>query len=119
MPPFASRTLSRILPGPLGLFEQAYLPLAAAFPDLERRDTIVLAGRTHEDRLWVGCGGYYTGTFTTPFLNIPPTGHQASMRFHEFYRIEDGKVVEMQALWDIPELMMQAQAWPMSPSLGP
>jgi predicted ester cyclase len=24
----------------------------------------------------------------------------------------------MQALWDIPELMMQARAWPMAPSLG-
>ena len=40
------------------------------------------------------------------------------MRFHEFFRIEDGKVVEFQALWDIPEVMMQADAWPMAPSLG-
>ena len=40
------------------------------------------------------------------------------MRFHEFYRIEDGRIVEMQALWDIPEVMMQAGAWPMVPSLG-
>ena len=40
------------------------------------------------------------------------------MRFHEFYRMEDGKVVEMQALWDIPEVMLQAGAWPMSPALG-
>ena len=40
------------------------------------------------------------------------------MRFHEFYRIEEGRIVEMQALWDIPEVMMQAGAWPMVPSLG-
>ncbi|GAM70452.1 hypothetical protein JCM19236_590 [Vibrio sp. JCM 19236] len=40
------------------------------------------------------------------------------MRFHEFYRIEDNKVVEVQALWDIPQLMMQAGVWPMVPSLG-
>ena len=40
------------------------------------------------------------------------------MRFHEFYRVEDSRVVEMQAIWDIPELMMQAGAWPMVPSLG-
>ena len=32
--------------------------------------------------------------------------------------MEGGKVVEMQALWDIPELMMQARAWPMAPGLG-
>ena len=40
------------------------------------------------------------------------------MRFHEFYRIEDGRVVEIQALWDIPEVMMQAGAWPMVPQPG-
>ena len=40
------------------------------------------------------------------------------MRFHEFYCFEDDKIIEVQAIWDIPELMMQAGAWPMSPSLG-
>jgi predicted ester cyclase len=40
------------------------------------------------------------------------------MRFHEFYRFEDDRVTEVQALWDIPEVMMQAGAWPMAPSLG-
>ncbi|KIC50926.1 ester cyclase [Tateyamaria sp. ANG-S1] len=92
--------------------------LVAAIPDLERRDYIVMAGPTPEGADWVGCGGYYTGTFTAPWLNIPPTGHIVHMRFHEFYRFEDGKIVEMQALWDIPEVMMQAGAWPMVPSLG-
>jgi predicted ester cyclase len=40
------------------------------------------------------------------------------MRYHEFFRISDGKVAEVQAIWDIPELMMQARAWPMAPQLG-
>jgi hypothetical protein len=40
------------------------------------------------------------------------------MRFHEFYRFEEGRVTEVQTLWDIPEVMMQANAWPMAPSLG-
>ena len=106
------------LDGPDGLIRDALMPLQAAMPDLERRDTIVMAGRSPLDLDWVGCCGYYTGTFEAPFLDIPPTGHQASMRFHEFYRFDGGKVVEFQALWDIPELMMQAGAWPMVPSLG-
>ncbi len=105
------------LEGAGGLWERALQPLAAAFPDLERRDFIVMAGPADGGN-WVGCGGYYTGTFWNPFLEIPPTGHMASMRYHEFYRIEEGRVAEMQALWDIPELMMQAGAWPMAPSLG-
>ena len=32
--------------------------------------------------------------------------------------MEEGRVIEMQALWDIPEVMMQARAWPMAPSVG-
>jgi hypothetical protein len=58
------------------------------------------------------------GTFVRPFLDIPPTGHLTHMRFHEFYRFVEGRVVEIQTLWDIPEVMMQAGAWPMAPSLG-
>jgi len=94
------------------------MPLSDAIPDLERRDTIVMSGTTDSGKQWVGCCGYYTGTFTQPWLNINPTGHQISLRFHEFYRVEQGQIIEMQAIWDIPELMMQANAWPMVPSLG-
>lgn len=99
-------------------FDTCFAPLAAAMPDIERRDTIVMEGQTPEGDDWVGCCGSYIGTFTAPFLDIPPTGHLAHMRFHEFYRFVDGQVVEIQAIWDIPELMMQANAWPMAPSLG-
>ena len=106
------------LDGPDELFERAFIPLADAMPDMERRDLIVIAGESQQQEHWVGCAGYYTGTFLKPWLDIPPSGHQAAMRFHEFYRIENDKIIEMQALWDIPEMMMQANAWPMSPSLG-
>lgn len=104
--------------GPEALYDACYAPLQAALPDLERRDYIVMAGPDDFGADWVGAGGYYTGTFVAPWLDIPPTGHQLHMRFHEFYRLEQGKVVEIQTLWDIPEVMMQAKAWPMTPSLG-
>ncbi len=106
------------LDGPGELVDIAYRPLARAWPDLERRDTIVIAGSTPAGDDWVGCCGFYTGTFRHPWLDIPPTGHQVAMRFHEFYRFVDGRVAETQALWDIPEVMMQAGVWPMAPSLG-
>ncbi|MEX0287244.1 MAG: ester cyclase [Paracoccaceae bacterium] len=104
--------------GPQAFYDTAYADLLQAWPDLERRDYIVMAGPDDFGAEWVGCGGYYTGTFTGPWLDIPPTGQQVTMRFHEFFRMEGGKVVEFQALWDIPEVMMQANAWPMAPSLG-
>ena len=106
------------LDGPTSLIDEVYGPLAVAWPDLERRDTIVIAGRTGAGNDWIGCCGYYPGTFANPWMDIPPTGHQVAMRFHEFYRVVDDEVVETQALWDIPEVMMQAGAWPMAPSLG-
>lgn len=99
-------------------FYRCLAPLATAMPDVERRDTLLVSGQTPEGDDWVGSCGSYIGTFAAPFLDIPPTGHLAHMRFHEFFRIVDDKVVEIQAIWDIPELMMQANAWPLAPSLG-
>lgn len=99
-------------------YDTAYAGLFRAVPDLERRDYIVMAGTDGHGADWVGCGGYYTGAFVAPWLDIPPTGHQVAMRFHEFFRVEDDRVVEIQAIWDIPEVMMQASAWPLAPSLG-
>lgn len=106
------------LTGPAVLHERALGPLLAALPDLERRDMIVMAGTTAQGQDWVGCMGNYMGTFLAPFLDIRPTGHLAHMRYHEFFRIEAGHIVEMQAVWDIPELMMQAGVWPMAPQMG-
>ncbi len=106
------------LTGPDALWERCIGPLHTAMPDLERRDMIVLAGTTSEGRDWIGCMGNYIGTFTAPFVEIPPTGHLAHMRYHEFFQVEDGKITSMQAIWDMPELMMQAGAWPMAPQLG-
>jgi len=105
------------LSGPGELFEQVYHPLLSAIPDLERRDFIVAAGDTNNAQ-WVSCAGHYLGVFEQPWLDIPPTRHIAAMRYHEFFRIEEEQIVEMQAVWDIPQLMMQAGAWPLSPSLG-
>ncbi|MCT4683850.1 MAG: ester cyclase [Roseicyclus sp.] len=106
------------LTGPDALIDAALGPLMAALPDLERRDMIVVAGTTPEGADWIGCMGNYMGRFAAPFLGIPPTGRLAHMRYHEFFRLEDGRVTEMQAIWDIPELMMQAGAWPLAPQLG-
>jgi predicted ester cyclase len=106
------------LQGADAFYGSVYAPLFAAVPDLERRDYIVVAGPDSERTNWVGCAGFYTGRFLAAWLDIPPTGHLLHMRFHEFYRFDNGQLVEVQCLWDLPEVMMQANAWPLSPSLG-
>ncbi len=104
------------------MWDTLYAPLLAAMPDLERRDMITLKGTTPEGQDWVGCMGNYMGTMTAPWaINghlVPPTGHLTHMRYHEFFRINAGKIVEAQIIWDIPEVLMQAGAWPMAPQLG-
>lgn len=107
--------------GPDDLFERAYAPLIDAMPDIERRDFIFMAGPRFGEGAtgnWVGLGGNFVGRFDAPWLGIPPTRRPAFMRYHEYYRVEDGRIAEMSGLWDIPQVMMQAGAWPLAPQLG-
>ncbi|MEM9228431.1 MAG: ester cyclase [Pseudomonadota bacterium] len=100
------------------VYQAIFAPLKEAWPDVERRDWLVMAGKDEHGADWVGCGGHYVGTFAGPLLDIPPSGHLTHMRFHEYYRIADGKIVEVHMIWDLPSVMMQVGAWPMAPSLG-
>ncbi len=75
------------------LYEVGFAPLLSAIPDLERRDYVVVAGY-QGDEVWIGCGGNYMGVFERPWLGIPPTGHLVTMRFIEFFRIDDDRIVE-------------------------
>lgn len=102
---------------PLDWFDSFLNDLHRAVPDLERREYIRVAGN-EGGRNWIGCAGEYYGTFLDGWMDIPATGHVFHMRYHEFFRIEQGCVVELQALYDIPEVMLAANIWPLSPPLG-
>ncbi len=109
------------LTGPQELWSKVYSPLLAAMPDMERADFIVMSGPRWggaQPGDWVGLGGNVFGTHGASWLGIPATGRPAFFRYHEYLRIEGGRVVEMEGLWDIPQLMLQAGAWPMAPQLG-
>lgn len=103
--------------GPEAAWAAAWAPLVAAWPDVERRDAIVMRGAAPSGE-WVGCSGSYVGTWRNPLLGIPATGQLAHLRFAEFFRMDGERVVEAHVLWDLPEAMMQAGVWPMGPSLG-
>ena len=103
--------------GPAACYESVYAPLISAIPNLERRNYITMAGEVNNE-IWVGCAGFYCGVFKSSWLDIPPTMQVVQMRFHEFYRVRESKVTEIQAVWDIPALMMQAGVWPMAPAIG-
>ena len=99
-------------------FEDCLHTLGTALHGLERRTLICIEGASSDGCNWIGTMGNYFGTFNVPFLNIAATCRLVHMRFHEFYRINENKVDQVQVIWDIPELMMQANSWPMAPQLG-
>ena len=39
------------------LYDTCFAPLYGAMPDLERRDTILVSGKTLEGNDWIGCCG--------------------------------------------------------------
>ena len=99
------------------LAEALYGPAFAAFPDLERRDLIVIGGR-HDGRDYVGAMGHYCGTFRHDWLGIPATGRAAFLRYGEVFELRDGRIVQANCLWDVLDLIRQAGHWPLAPSLG-
>ena len=89
--------------GPIEYFDMVYQPLLKSIPDLERREMICVTGITEKQQTWLGTMGNYMGTFLSPFLEIPPNGHLVHMRFHEFFCIEDGKIIEVQGYYSLHE----------------
>jgi predicted ester cyclase len=93
-------------------------PLMAAFPDLERRDSIFVAGR-FQGRILVAAIGHYCGTMAADWFGIPATGKTVFLRFGEVWQIgPDGRAVQVNLLWDVLDVMRQAGVWPLAPSLG-
>ena len=52
----------------VSFYDKSLKSLFNSMPDLERRDYIVISGKTEKNLEWVGCGGFYNGTFLKPFL---------------------------------------------------
>ena len=97
---------------------QIWGPLLAAFPDLERRDSILVAGR-YQGRTYVATVGQYCGTMKGDWLGIPATNKTIYLRYGEIWQIgQDGRAVQANLLWDVLEVMRQAGVWPVAPSLG-
>ncbi|WP_207623809.1 hypothetical protein [Rhodobacter calidifons] len=83
-------------------------PLQAAFPDIERRDSILVAGRYRQETL-VAAIGHYCGTMKQDWLGIPATGKTVFLRYGEVWQIgPDCRAVQASVIWDILDVMRQA-----------
>lgn len=96
-------------------------PLLGAMTRLLRRPDIFMAGLNKIDGFkgrWVVQMGHLMGLFDRPFLGIRPTGRIVMLRFVEFNRVEDGRIVETAMFVDLPHLMIQAGQDPFPPQTG-
>jgi len=103
------------LEGGYEFFDDFWLPLLQSFPNLRRQTHILIGGKsngridgTGDGHMWVGGTGYLKATFTKDYLTIPATGGAVSIRWGEFCRVENGKIVEIYCLLDLIDLMQQA-----------
>ena len=110
-----------------GIAEKVWAPLFHAFPDLERRDLIFVAGPSRHDAerqgdarpMRVAAMGHLCGTFREPWLGIPPTGGAMFLRYGEVHEIDaDGRIERTTMLIDVMDAIRQAGFWPIAPSPG-
>ncbi|MDE0590519.1 ester cyclase [Halocynthiibacter sp. C4] len=86
-------------------------PFHKSLTSLQRREDVFFAGLNQIDGfngVWVVSMGHLLGLFDEPFLGIPPTQKIAMLRYCEFNKVEDGKIVETAMYFDLPDLMVQA-----------
>lgn len=104
------------------LIQSVWAPLHRAFPDLERRDLIFVAGRSiHDPRRpgRVAAMGHLCGTFREPWLGIPPTGGAIFLRYGEVHEIDGaGRIERTSWLIDVMDFLRQAGLWPIGPVPG-
>ncbi len=104
--------------GPQAVSETFWNPLRKSLTSMQRRMDIFMAGRNEIDGFqstWVVSMGHLMGLFDHPWLGIRPTGKMAFLRYCEFNKIENGKIVETAMYFDIPHLMLQAGLNPFPP----
>jgi hypothetical protein len=101
--------------------DKFWKPFRQSFSRMQRRQDVFMAGRNQIDdfkSVWVVSMGNLMGLFDAPWLNIPPTGKMTFMRYCEFNKVENGKIVDTAMFIDIPMVMMQAGLNPFPTSTG-
>ena len=103
------------LAGPSSFARNFWGPLRESFAPLTRQTHLFFGGEsngkidgTGSEGMWVTGTGNLTGVFTRDYLSIPATGAEVSMRWGEFCRIADARIVEIYFLVDLIDLMEQS-----------
>jgi len=98
--------------GAIGYFRDIISPILQSFRGFQRRDNIIIGGE-YLGGEWVATTGYFLGHFEHTWLGIPPSGKLEHIRFGEFHRMIDGKIVESQIFLGVAELLIDLGIWPL------
>ena len=107
--------------GPEAVARIFWAPLMSAMTRIQRRPDIFIAGLNEIDGFkgrWVTQMGHLMALFDRPWLGIRPNHRIVMLRFVEFNRVEDDRIVETAMFFDIPHLMMQVGQNPFPPQTG-
>jgi len=105
--------------GTAAVAETFWSPFLRSFSRVQRRQDIFFAGLNEIDGfkgVWVVSMGHLMGLFDTSWLGIRPTRKMAFLRYAEFNRVKDGRIVQTAFFCDIPHLMTQAGQPPFPPA---
>jgi len=77
-------------------------PFQAAFSDKVCTDEARLA-----EGEWMAAFGHQKATHSGQFMGIAPTGKQVEIRYMDFWKVEDGKIVDNWVMVDFPHVLKQ------------
>lgn len=107
--------------GAAAVAQSFWSPFLTAMTKVQRRQDIFIAGCNEIDgfqSVWVISMGHLMGLFDAPFQGIKPNQRIAMLRYAEFNRVENGKIVETALFCDLIHLMTQAGQYPLPPQTG-
>lgn len=78
------------------------LPLRAAFSEREYKTEKFMA-----DGEWAACFGHIEATHSGDFMGIAATGKRVKIPYMDFWRVEDGRIVDNPVSVDFASVMMQ------------
>ena len=109
----------RLIESSEAMVNDVWMPMKSALHRMQRREDIFFAGNNEADgNVWVVSMGHFMGLFDEPFLDIPPTGKIAMLRYAEFNCVVDGKIASGGLFVDLIGLMRQAGFDPLPNETG-
>ena len=102
-------------------------PLRRSFPTIERRTHIFMGGESNgfadgdidkDGHMWVSGTGLLEGAFENDYLGIPANGENVQIRWGEFCRLEQGKIIKIYFQLDLIDLAQQVGVSLLPPSRG-